>query len=206
MGYIYFKLEVEHYQAHDILILLTAVDCGTLTNLANAQVSHTAGTTLGQTATSSCDTGYNLVRGGTRTCQDTGVWSGSEPICQRMLLPTCMCLCAQGFYLTYLSTYVVTNLHVFMCTSIWSICKSNGRFHSLCTSSICLSLSLTPRPSKGKDGTPVNKCQVSSQVDESKSLPCTNLLILTCLVPRPLQNGKHTKRLLISHCFETLCA
>ena len=64
---------------------LTDVDCGTLTYPTNGQVSHTAGTTFGQTATYSCDTGYNLVGDNTRICQATGVWSGSAPTCQGML-------------------------------------------------------------------------------------------------------------------------
>ena len=34
---------------------------------------------------------YNLVGGSTRTCQATGVWSGSAPTCQRMLLLLCIC-------------------------------------------------------------------------------------------------------------------
>ena len=67
-------------------ILLIVVDCVTLTNPTNGQVNHTAGTTFGQTATYSCDTGYNLVGDGTRICQAGGVWSGSEPNCQGMLL------------------------------------------------------------------------------------------------------------------------
>ena len=67
------------------VLLSTVVDCGTLTNQANGQVSYTAGTTLGQTATYSCNTGYNLVGDGTRTCQATGNWSGSEPTCEHML-------------------------------------------------------------------------------------------------------------------------
>ena len=72
---------------HDVrIILLTAVDCGNLTDPANGQVDHTAGTTLGQTATYSCDTGYNLVGDSTRTCQAAGEWSGSAPTCQGMLL------------------------------------------------------------------------------------------------------------------------
>ena len=62
------------------------MNCGTLTNPANGHVSHTAGTTYGRRATYSCNTGYNLVGGGTRTCQATRVWSGSAPTCQRMLL------------------------------------------------------------------------------------------------------------------------
>ena len=65
---------------------LTAVDCGTLTNPPNGQVNHTSGTTFRQTATYSCNTGYYLVGGSTRTCQATGVWSGSMPICQGMWL------------------------------------------------------------------------------------------------------------------------
>ena len=71
---------------YDIFLLLTAVDCGTLNNPANGQVSHTGRTTYRQTATYSCDTGYNLVGVSTRTCQATGVWSGSVPTCQGMLL------------------------------------------------------------------------------------------------------------------------
>ena len=69
-----------------VSLILTVVNCGTLTDPANGQVSHTAGTTLGQTATYSCDTGYNLVGNTNRICQATGVWSGREPICQGMLL------------------------------------------------------------------------------------------------------------------------
>ena len=68
------------------VLLSTVVDCGTLTNQANGQVSHTAGTTLGQTATYSCNTGYNLMGDSTRTCQATGEWSGSVPTCERMFL------------------------------------------------------------------------------------------------------------------------
>ena len=65
-----------------IFFLLTVVDCGNLTNPANGQVSHTAGTTFEQTATYSCDTGFNLMGDTTRTCQATGVWSGNAPTCQ----------------------------------------------------------------------------------------------------------------------------
>ena len=61
------------------------VSCGTLANPANGQVGHT-GATYGQTATYSCNTGYNLVGSSIRTCQATGVWSGSAPSCQGMLL------------------------------------------------------------------------------------------------------------------------
>ena len=62
------------------------MDCGSLTDPANAQVNYTAGTTFGQTATYSCDTGYNLVGNSTRNCQATGEWSGSAPTCLGILL------------------------------------------------------------------------------------------------------------------------
>ena len=67
---------------HNIFLILTAVDCGLLIDPANGQVTLTAGTSLGQTATYSCSTGYNLVGDSTRTCQATGVWSGRVPTCQ----------------------------------------------------------------------------------------------------------------------------
>ena len=72
---------------HDVrIILLTAVDCDNLTDPANGTVDHTAGTTFRQTATYSCDTGYNLVGDSIRTCNATGQWSLSAPACERMLL------------------------------------------------------------------------------------------------------------------------
>ena len=70
---------------------MTAIDCGKLHNPAIGQVSHTAGTKFGQTATYTCDAGYNLVGVSTRTCQATGVWSGSEPTCQCMYVDISAC-------------------------------------------------------------------------------------------------------------------
>ena len=62
------------------------MNCGSLTDPANGQVNHVAGTTFRQTATYSCNTGYNLVGDSTRTCQAIGIWSGIAPTCQGMLL------------------------------------------------------------------------------------------------------------------------
>ena len=66
---------------------LWTVGCSNLANPTNGQFSHTGGATFGQTATYSCNTGYNLVGDSTHTCQATGVWSGSAPTCQSELLP-----------------------------------------------------------------------------------------------------------------------
>ena len=82
---------------HNGVLLLTVVNCGILANPANGKVSHTAGTTFGQTANYSCNTGYNLVGDSNHTCQATGEWSGSAPICQGVLLSytyirTCTCM------------------------------------------------------------------------------------------------------------------
>ena len=62
------------------------MDCGNLTGPANGQVDLTSRTTFGQTATYSCNTGYNLVGDSTRTCQAARVWTGSAPTCEGILL------------------------------------------------------------------------------------------------------------------------
>ena len=64
----------------------TVVDCGTLNTTTNGQVSHPNGTTFRQTATYNCNTGYNLVGDSIRMCEADGMWSGSEPTCQGVLL------------------------------------------------------------------------------------------------------------------------
>ena len=66
----------------NIFLILTAVECANLTDPVNGSVNHIVGTTLGQTATYICNTGYNLVGDSTRTCQAAGNWSGSAPTCQ----------------------------------------------------------------------------------------------------------------------------
>ena len=67
-------------------LILTVVDCGNLTDPVNGSVIHTAGSTFGQTATYSCNTGYSLVGDSTRTCQAEGNWSESAPTCQGVLV------------------------------------------------------------------------------------------------------------------------
>ncbi len=41
-----------------------------------------SGTVAGSVATYRCDSGFVLVGSKTRTCQDNGVWSGTEPFCR----------------------------------------------------------------------------------------------------------------------------
>ncbi|XP_064386420.1 receptor-type tyrosine-protein phosphatase kappa-like [Halichondria panicea] len=56
------------------------VDCGPLT-VPNGQVNTTSGTTFMNTATYTCDDGYNLNRVSDRTCQANGTWSLTAPTC-----------------------------------------------------------------------------------------------------------------------------
>ena len=86
---------------HDVFLILTVVDCGSLPDPANGRVDHN-GTTFRQTATYSCDTSYNLVGDSTRTCQTSGNWSGSEPTCQGMLLEGDDTVCTQKHANMYL--------------------------------------------------------------------------------------------------------
>ena len=99
-----------------VYLLLTVVNCGTLSNPANGQVNHTAGTTLGQTATYSCNTGYNLVGDNTRTCQATGTWSGSAPTCQCMYVFITLYACTYTGGTSYL--YIELEKYSTLCTSV----------------------------------------------------------------------------------------
>ena len=59
----------------------TVVDCGSLGNPANGVVS-VSDTTYNSMATYSCNPPHTLIMGDDkRTCQNSGVWSGIEPIC-----------------------------------------------------------------------------------------------------------------------------
>ena len=85
-------LKTEKCIVHDHFLLLIVVNCGTLTNPVNGQVHYTGRTTFGQTVNYTCDLGYILVGGRTRTCHSTGRWSGSAPTCQGMLLLDLVCV------------------------------------------------------------------------------------------------------------------
>ena len=62
----------------------TAFDCGPLPSINGGAVEYSQETTFESVATYTCDAGFELVGGGmeTRTCTETGEWSGDEPTCQ----------------------------------------------------------------------------------------------------------------------------
>ena len=61
-------------------IFLIAIDCGSLGDPENGMVSVST-TTYNSVATYSCNTGYTRTGNVSRTCLDTGLWSGNEPTC-----------------------------------------------------------------------------------------------------------------------------
>jgi hypothetical protein len=64
----------------------TAVICPSLSMGSNGRWSATE-FTPGSTATYTCYEGYELVGNATRTCLDSGKWSGTEPQCDQVICP-----------------------------------------------------------------------------------------------------------------------
>ena len=63
--------------------LITAgISCGQLVNQSNGYVDTSVGTSIGDVARYSCDTGYILNGTAERICQADGQWSGSVPTCE----------------------------------------------------------------------------------------------------------------------------
>ena len=58
------------------------LDCGTPPTVTGGTVSSTSGTTVGETATYTCDTGYTIDGASTNpiTCQTSGSWE-TAPVC-----------------------------------------------------------------------------------------------------------------------------
>ena len=63
-------------------ISLAIINCSTPSNQPNGVVT-VSGTLLGSIAQYNCNDGYVLVGDATRTCENTGHWSGTEPVCNR---------------------------------------------------------------------------------------------------------------------------
>ena len=58
-------------------------------SLTNGMISYSDPTLgVGSVATHSCDPGYTLNGGNTRSCQSDGSWSGSDPTCEGLILIT----------------------------------------------------------------------------------------------------------------------
>ena len=55
--------------------------CDDLSAPANGDVDQ-PGNSVGTVSTYTCNGGYLLVGDETRTCQESGQWSGSQPICE----------------------------------------------------------------------------------------------------------------------------
>lgn len=67
------------------LLIITAVNCGSLDNPVNGVVTIDTGTTLGMIARYSCNPGYLLMEAlALRLCTISGQWSGTAPTCERM--------------------------------------------------------------------------------------------------------------------------
>ena len=60
--------------------------CGEPDSPGNGRVNTSAGTSFGDVAKYSCDTGYTLNVPAERTCQADGHWNGSIPTCESEIL------------------------------------------------------------------------------------------------------------------------
>ena len=60
----------------------SAVECGDPGTPTNGQRSLSS-TTYNSVVTYTCDVGYTLQGSNSRTCQSSGLWSGTQPLCMR---------------------------------------------------------------------------------------------------------------------------
>ena len=67
-----------------VLYSLSNAVCPNLTDTANGRVVVFIGNSVGDTATYSCNPGFELVGAQTVTCQADGTWSDPPPTCQMM--------------------------------------------------------------------------------------------------------------------------
>jgi len=72
------------------IFLSTAIDCGPPSSPASNGAVSVGTPTFGNMATYSCDAGYELrPNNSVRTCQADGLWSGMDPLCERMNYAIC---------------------------------------------------------------------------------------------------------------------
>ena len=74
-------------------LLLSVVDCDPLPPVQNGTIYY-SGFKFFDTATYSCDTGYNLIvnsqNSSVRFCTEEGIWSDDAPSCQSLYFICCM--------------------------------------------------------------------------------------------------------------------
>ena len=68
------------------MYLYVGISCGQPDSPSNGQVNTSAGTSSGDVARYSCNTGYTLNGTAERTCQANREWSGSVPTCESEIL------------------------------------------------------------------------------------------------------------------------
>ena len=67
-----------------VFTTLYTVVCLALPSLANGMITYSDETRgLDSLASHTCDPGYGLMGGNTRTCQNDGMWTGTAPTCER---------------------------------------------------------------------------------------------------------------------------
>ena len=62
--------------------MYAVIDCGSLPDIPNGNVSYSSGTTFGSVAMYSCEPGYMLMGSLNHTCQADGDWSDYVPFCE----------------------------------------------------------------------------------------------------------------------------
>ena len=78
-----YAVSINDFTKNTIIInLFLAVDCGTLDDPENGQVSFTS-TTFLSIARYTCDVGFERVGTAVRGCQANGQWSSQAPVCRR---------------------------------------------------------------------------------------------------------------------------
>ena len=105
--HVYSFVYADSYAMH-----VSVIDCGPLDHPANGEVS-VPSTAFSFNATYSCNTGYTLTGDDMRMCMESGLWSGSEPICVGKiyceLLAVFSSICMHTFML-YLMYHILCQL------------------------------------------------------------------------------------------------
>ena len=91
-----------------IKLISTTVVCPSLPLLTNGMISYSDPTLgVGSVATHSCDTGYTLNRGSTRTCQSNGTWSGLALACEGLPLLSALDTWCMMFILFNVAVFII---------------------------------------------------------------------------------------------------